>query len=53
MGKQQMIEVVITVSLSSDGSRVAIGAPLIMMEMELDSGHVRIFRLEWNYMDCN
>ena len=35
-----------SVSLSSDGTIVAIGA-LIMMEMDLDSGHVRVYRVFW------
>ena len=35
MVRQQMISLVFDISLSSDGSRVAIGAPALMMEMEI------------------
>ena len=50
MGKQQMTEVVASVSLSSDGTRVAIGANMGMtgpMEIQMIiEGSVRIY--DWN-----
>ena len=41
-----MTELGSSVALSSDGSRVAIGAPMKMMKMGTSSGHVKIY--EWN-----
>ncbi|MFL2990582.1 MAG: hypothetical protein ACJZZ7_01830 [Cytophagales bacterium] len=41
-----LIKVVHSVSLSSDGTTVAIGADWIMMVMDTDAGHVRVY--EWD-----